>query len=278
MFGRKRSGAVLCASCGKLVGMQDEVCFNCGRRNPALWGFSPVLRRLGGTLEFTNIVTWGCAAIYVATLLADIRGIGMSGFSILAPSFQGLFAFGASGAIPVFGYGRWWTLLSAGWLHGNLLHIVFNMMWVRQLAPAAAELFGSSRMMILYSASSLAGFAMSTAAGLLFGAVPVPFLRGAQFTVGASAAIFGLLGAMVLYGRRTGSSLVRGQALGYAGIMFVFGLVMPGVDNFAHLGGFLGGYAMAHWLDPMTPEKPGHAVAALALLGLTVLSILVSVV
>ncbi len=119
MFGRQRTGSVICTSCGKLVGVQDDVCWNCGRRNPGLWGFAPVLRRLGNDLGFVPIVIWGCAALYLATLLVDTKGIRMSGISILAPSMRSLFLFGASGSLPIYGYGRWWTVLSAGWLHGN---------------------------------------------------------------------------------------------------------------------------------------------------------------
>ena len=59
--------------------------------------------------------------------------------------------FGASGAYPVFGYGRWWTILSAGWLHGGALHILFNMMWVRQIGPAVADIYGAGRMVIIYT-------------------------------------------------------------------------------------------------------------------------------
>ena len=68
------------------------------------------------------------------------------------------------------------------------------------------------------------------------------FIGGGQITLGASASIFGLLGALVYYGRRGGSSMVRGEAAGYALTLFVFGLIMPGVDNYAHAGGFAGGY------------------------------------
>jgi rhomboid protease GluP len=278
MFKRQKTGAVICASCGKLVGAQDEVCFNCGRRNPALWGFAPLLRRLGYDLGFVSIVIWGCAALYIATLAVDPGSISNTGVSFLTPSLHVLFMFGASGAIPIFGYGRWWTILSAGWLHGNLLHIVFNMMWVRQLAPAAAELYGTPRMAIIYTLSSATGFLLSSSAGLIFGASPLFFLRGAQFTLGASAPIFGLLGALVLYGRRGGSSHISRQALGYAAVMFVFGLVMPQIDNYAHLGGFLGGYGAARLLDPMKPERISHVVLALALMVLTALSIILSLI
>jgi rhomboid protease GluP len=277
MFKRQRTGSVLCPSCGKLVGVGDAECWNCGRRNPGMWGFAGVLRRLGNDFGIVSVITWACIALYVAALLFDPRGAGRSGMSMLAPSSASLFAFGASGAIPVFGYGRWWTVLSAAWLHGNILHILFNMMWVRQLAPAVAELYGASRTVLIYTASSILGFLLSSLAGLLFAGTPLFFLRGASLTVGASAPIFGLLGALVLYGRRGGSSHIGGQAKTYAVILFVFGFVMPGIDNYAHLGGFLGGYAAARWLDPLKPERVDHMVAAVVCLALTALSIIVSI-
>src|SRR6185295_171016 len=116
---------------------------------------------------------------------------------------RALFLFGSSGAWPVFVRGRWWTIFSAGWLHGGLLHIFFNMLWVRQLAPAVADLFGAGRMMIIYTVGGAAGFLLSSLAGHYM--PDIPLLGAGQFTVGASAPIFGLLGAIVHYGRRTGS-------------------------------------------------------------------------
>ncbi len=276
MFRRQKIGSVVCPSCGKLVGVQDTACWNCGRRNPGLWGFGPLLRRLGNDLGFMSIVTWGCAALYAATLLVDLRGIQMSGLSLLAPSSRSLFIFGASGALPVFGYQRWWTVLSAAWLHGNLLHIIFNMLWIRQLAPATAELYGASRTVIIYTIASIAGFMLSSWAGLMFGRSPIFILRGATLTIGASASIFGLLRALVVYGRRGRSSRLSAQAMTYAAILFVFGFMMPGIDNYAHLGGFLGGYLMARWLDPLRPERVDHFIAAFICLLLTALSILAS--
>ncbi len=268
---------MVCPSCGNLVGVNDERCFNCGRRNPGMWGYAPLLRRLGNDLGFTNLVIGGCVALYLATLLASRGRIGMGGlFNLLAPSSEALFIFGASGAIPVFRYDRWWTVLSAGWLHGSALHILFNMMWVRQLGPAVGNLFGPSRLVIIYTAGSILGFLLSS----FFGAVlpGIPILGGAGFTIGASAPIFGLLGALVRYGRRTGSSLVGSQAWGYALTLFIFGLLMPGVDNWAHAGGFAGGYVAALLLDPMQRERPGHLLAALACIGFTLLAVVASLV
>src|SRR6185437_384169 len=140
---RQKTGSVVCASCGSLVGVNDDRCYSCGRRNPGLWGFGPVLRRFGNDLGFVSLVVYGCAALYTATLLVTLLlgGNLFSGsvFSILGPSNGVLMLFGESGAVPVFVYGRWWTLLSAAWLHAGALHILFNMMWVRQIGPVVAD-------------------------------------------------------------------------------------------------------------------------------------------
>ena len=278
LFKRQTSGSVVCTSCGSLVGVRDERCYNCGRRNPGMWGFAQLLRALGNDFGFVQLVIWGCGVLYVGSLLLSGSEIGVVGgmFNILSPNTQSIFLLGASGAAPVFYYGRWWTILSASWLHGSLLHIVFNMMWVRDLGPAVANVYGAGRMVIIYTVAGACGFLLSSVAGAYF--PPLPLLRGAQFTLGASAAIFGLLGALVYYGRRTGSHLVHAQAVRYALILGVMGLVMPGVDNFAHGGGFAGGYLAALLLDPLKPERIDHIVFALLCLAATVISIVWSVV
>src|SRR5262245_41439274 len=155
---RQREGSVLCTSCGVLVGVNDDKCYNCGRRNPGLWGYAPALRSLGQDLGFVPFVIGTCVIVWILTLLAS-GNIGMGGlFSMLSPNGLALFAFGASGAVPVFQYGRWWTVLSASWLHAGILHILFNMMAVRQLAPGIADLYGPGRTVIIYTAGSVFGF------------------------------------------------------------------------------------------------------------------------
>lgn len=276
MLGRRTSGSVVCTSCGNLVGVSDSVCYNCGRRNPGLWGYAPLLRRLGNDLGFVPLVIWGSSGLYVAMLLMSGSNIRMGGlFSFLAPSTTTLFLFGASGGLPVFQYDRWWTVLSAGWLHSGLLHILFNMLWVRQLGPACAEMYGAGRMVIIYTIAGAAGFSASSGAWLVLGGIPI--LGGAGFTVGASAPIFGLLGALVYYGRRSGSSLIRGEALRYALMLGVFGFIMPGIDNWAHAGGFAGGYLMGKILDPLKPERLDHLLIAVGCILATLVAIVASV-
>ena len=277
---RQKSGSVVCASCGSLVGVNDDKCYTCGRRNPGLWGFGPVLRRFGNDLGFTTAIVYGCAAVYTLSLIVTVlRGgnlLSGSVFNIFGPDTGAAIAMGASGAIPVFQLGRWWTLLSAGWLHGGALHILFNMIMVRQLGPAVGDMFGAARMVIIYTISSITGFLLSSvmAEYLPF----VPFFSGGHLTLGASAPIFGLVGALVHYGRRGGSSIVSSTALNYALTMGVFGFIVPGIDNSAHLGGFLGGYLASMWLDPLKPERMDHFVGAAICLVATAIAILVSLV
>ncbi|NLN11438.1 MAG: rhomboid family intramembrane serine protease [Acidobacteria bacterium] len=276
MLGRQRSGSVVC-SCGKLVGVHDAVCSHCGRRNPGLWGYAGVLRRLGSDLGFVKLLIGGSVLLYLVALLLSGGRIRMgSPFDFLGPSPVALYLLGASGSVPVFELGRWWTVLSAGWLHGSLLHLLFNMLWVRQLAPATAELYGAGRMVLIYTAGSVGGFLASSVAGHYLFFLP-RLLQGAAFTVGASAPIFGLLGALVWYGRRSGSRALGQQAWTWALAMFVFGFLFAGVDNYAHAGGFAGGWLAARLLDPLRPERPGHVLTALGLLAATLLAVLVSV-
>lgn len=285
MFQRQSQGSVLCPSCGKLVGVNDPTCFHCGRRNPGMFGFAAAVRALGRDFGFVKLVIGGSIALYITTLLIDTEGIQSGGFlNFMSPSTRALFLFGASGQIPVFELGRWWTLLSAGWLHGGILHLLFNMSVLRSFAPATAELYGPGRMIIIYSLSTVTGFLFSSAVYEYLPWIPLGwvlgFLRlgGAHLTLGASAPIFGLLGALLYYGKRTGSRVIREQMVMYAIVFAVFGLVMPGIDNQAHLGGFVGGYATARVLDPLKPERGDHLFLALACLAATVLAIVASVV
>jgi rhomboid protease GluP len=150
------------------------------------------------------------------------------------------------------------------------------MMALRQVAPAASEMYGASRMVIIYTIAGVTGFAASTVFGTMFAGLPI--VGGAGFTVGASASILGLLGALVFYGRRTGSTIIREQAKSWLIMLVIMGLFFRGIDNWAHLGGFAGGYGTAKFLDPLRPERLDHLVGALVCLALTVIAIAFSVV
>jgi rhomboid protease GluP len=277
MFGRPRTGSTLCPSCGMLVGVNDAQCLGCGRARPGLFGLTALLRLSGLDDLFVPIVMWGCGALYLASLAMDPGSIGGGGLSMMSPGNESLFVLGASGALPVFGYGRWWTVLSASWLHGSVLHIVFNMMSVRNLGPAVSEFYGGARTVIIYFVAGAAGFLASSFAGAYLTFLP-DRLQGGSFTVGASAGVFGLLGAVLHYGRRGGSAQIRELATRWIVINLVLGFSIARIDNWAHLGGLAGGYLMSFWLDPFRPERGTHSLVAVGCLLVSVLAIVLSVV
>ena len=277
MFGRPRTGSTLCPSCGMLVGVNDAQCLGCGRARPGLFGLTALLRLSGLDDLFVPIVMWGCGALYLASLAMDPGSIGGGGLSMMSPGNESLFVLGASGALPVFGYGRWWTVLSASWLHGSVLHIVFNMMSVRNLGPAVSEFYGGARTVIIYFVAGAAGFLASSFAGAYLTFLP-DRLQGGSFTVGASAGVFGLLGAVLHYGRRGGSAQIRDLATRWILINLVLGFSIARIDNWAHLGGLAGGYLMSFWLDPFQPERGTHTLVAVGCLLVSVAAIVLSVV
>jgi rhomboid protease GluP len=266
---RQRSGSSLCYACGKLNRVDAPVCFYCGARRPGLWGFGPALGRIIVRLDVARLIIVTCAVAYVASLLVDPGAVlqprGL--FGILAPSSGALYMLGAAGALP-WAHGRWWTVFTASYLHGNLLHILFNMMWVRQLAPALEELFGRARLIIIFTLAGAVGFVFSTIAGV-------------RLTIGASGAIFGLLGAMVYYGRSRGGMFgvaVFRQYGQWALVLFALGFLMPAVDNLAHLGGFVAGYLTAWGVGhgERSADSGLHRLAALMLVALTAVGFVLS--
>jgi len=276
MFERQRSGSVVCPTCRKLVGVNEPECPHCGRQSPGMFGFSRGLQRMAGGEWFVPMVIGACSVLYVFSFLLAPQAPSGGIFSFLSPNGRVLEAIGASGALPVFAAGRWWTVLSASWLHGSLLHILFNMMWIRQVAPFLLGQFGLGRTLLVYVISGASGFLLTSAVGWYLHFLPWPF-TGAGVTVGASASIFGLFGALILYGQRIGSSALSRQVLTWAGILFVLGLVMRGVDNYAHLGGFIGGYLAARALDPLEPETPGQLLGGFLALLISLLAVLLSI-
>lgn len=235
---RKTSGAIVCPRCERLLDASEPSCPHCGAWQPGLFGFGPMLQRwLGGALDLTAAITVLCGALYVLTLLLDPMAIfQLRGgiFGILSPSGDALFRAGMTGRYIVVA-GRWWTLCTAIFLHGGLLHIFFNMMVMRMYLPNVSQLFGPVRAFLIFMVAGVLGFVLS-----------ITF--GGHNSVGASGAIFGLLGALISYGRRTGQTHITGQLWGSAIMMFFMGFMMSGVDNWAHAGGFAGGYLCANFM------------------------------
>ncbi|MEE2659016.1 MAG: rhomboid family intramembrane serine protease [Candidatus Latescibacterota bacterium] len=217
-----------------------------------MFGLAQWMRRFGVNVDFPHLITITCVSLFLLALILDLSAVMQPRdmMSILEPGGMASIRVGMTGKLPVLGGfayngyydrgGRWWTVITAIYLHGSLLHILFNMLWVRQLGPVVEQLFGTYRLFIIFTVAGVTGFVASV-------------MMGNLHTLGASGSIFGLLAAAIVYGRKRGSALFTRQFLQWAVLMFVFGLIMPGIDNWAHGGGFGGGYVTA-WLFSRQPD------------------------
>ena len=251
---RQNRGAMICPECGKLIGVDEPRCPFCGAWRPGLFGLAPRLQQVfGRRLDLSRIIVGACIALYAISLVLQPGGIYLgfaSPFNFLAPGYGALLKLGETGG-QAWQHGWWWTLFTAGWLHGSLLHIFFNMLWLRNLVPGATEAYGPARTFVIFSLSSAVGFLVSNLA------------TGAP-TIGASAGIFGLLGALIVYARRTGHPIAQ-QLWYWAAYMFVFGFIMRGVNNWAHAGGFVGGWVLGETMRGIEDKRESVAVQLVAL-------------
>ena len=239
----------------------------------------PKIRQIFSLDNFPAHVIWGCITLYVATLVLSRDNIGTDSLQyFLSPTPESVFVLGATGAIPVFQFGCWWTIFSSGWLHGSLLHITFNMLWVQEFAPRVGQMYGFRRLVIIYTVSIGCGSLLTSIAGRYFEALPT-LLQGSDLAIGASGGIFGLCGALIAAGQIIGDTGMRQKYFRYAVAFFLFSIIVPRVDNWGHLGGFLGGYGVSYlpWLDPRNEEGKGHLLGAIACLIIFAGSIALSV-
>jgi rhomboid protease GluP len=222
----------------------------------SIWRSNPLARGFySPDLLIKGIVALN-VAMFAISLLFNPMGTRMSlnPLTALAPSDNSLLLLGATGTLPIDRFGRWWTLLAANYLHGGLLHILFNMLAMRQLAQLVAREFGTYRLAVIYTVGGVAGFLASYAAG-----VPL--------TIGASAAVCSLMGALVYYGRSRGGvygRIIYRQVGGWVVALFIFGLIVPGINNWGHAGGLLAGGALGLLLgySEKTPENRSHRFLA----------------
>src|SRR5579862_777250 len=139
---------------------------------------------------------------------------------------------------PLVGHGDWWRLITAAFLHANILHIATNMYVLWIIGSHVEEYLGRTRFVALYFVAGLAG-----SAGAL---VATPL----AVTVGASGAIFGILGAWLIIEWQTTGRLA-GNALTWIVINLALSIAIPGISIGGHMGGLIGGIlvtlAFANW-------------------------------
>lgn len=250
----------MCPNCRAFITTSDRVCPYC----QAVVGPRAVTRRqsidaLGGLIphaRFTTVmILLVNTALFVATYVYTMRQGGSESSALIV--------FGAKLPLPYM-HGQWWRLVTAGFLHGGLLHILMNSWVLFDLGAEVEMLYGTSRLIVFYFISTVCGFLLSA-------------LFGPGISVGSSAGIYGLIGAMIAFGIMDKSALgaaVKSLYVRWA----MYGLVLsfiPGVDIWAHIGGGVSGLAAgllagtprarAMWKEPLLRGAAGTCLALTAL-------------
>jgi len=214
---------VTCNRCDRPICTDCMVSAPVGWQCPTCLKGAPAVRRMRdvqaggfGVASEKPYVTYGLIALCVAVFVAQ-QGTGIDGrFAIVASAVA---------------RGEWWRVISSGFLHASLIHLLFNMLVLFQLGSVLEARLGRVRLLALYALS------------LVGGSIGVMLLQPPnQGALGASGAVFGLMGAVVVLPRRGRSPLESGVA-GLLLINLVITFVLPGIAIGGHLGGLVAGAA-----------------------------------
>lgn len=129
--------------------------------------------------------------------------------------------------------GEYYRLITCAFLHGGLLHIALNMYALFIIGPLVEKIYGRLKYIIIYFVSAILSSLLS-------------FILSPSVSIGASGAIFGLLGACLVFAFKNKNKIGRGFLANIVSVIFiniVLGLSVQNVDNFGHIGGLLGGIA-----------------------------------
>ncbi len=206
----------------------------------------------------TKILIAVNVVVYLITIAQGPGGISSPGGRL----FEKFVLYG-----PAVHDGDWWRLITSAFLHASFLHILFNMLALWWIGGPVENVMGRAKYLSLYLVSGLAG-----SAGALLASPN-------DVTVGASGAIFGLLGAMVvIQWQATGS--IAGPALTLIIINLVLTFAIPGISYGGHLGGLIGGVLATLALTEFGTKHVTYArispIAIVLLLGISILSVAVA--
>ena len=242
--------AIMCPRCRRLIGSDETVCSWCGasRANPFWKAVAWTRGTLGNDWLMQSIFIVNIAFYVYSLVLTRHHSFTMNPFGLLAPGQTSLLLLGATGTIPVDEYGRFWTLLSANYLHGGIMHIAFNLMAFRQIAPWVSREYGDSRMFTIYTIGGIGGYIVS-------------YLAGIPLTIGASAALCALIGSLLYYGKSRGGTyggMVYREVGSWVISIFLFGFFVPGINNWAHGGGLISGILLGMLLGYGEKRRETH--------------------
>lgn len=251
--------------------MDETRCPHCGIASPgSRWKNNPLTRGWAEGDRLIHIILYVNIGMFLFSLIIS-KGQMAAGFNplrMLSPGPRSLALLGATGTLMIRNVG-WWTLVSASYLHGGILHIFFNMMAFYQIAPLTIKLFGAYRFFAIYTVSGVGGFLASC-------------LLGTPITIGASAALCGLIGATLYYGKSRGGlfgDAIYKQIGGWAIVIILFGFFIPQINNSAHIGGMLSGALAALVLGyaEKSRETVSHRMLSAACMVITLLVLLYAI-
>ncbi len=191
-----------------------------------------------------------CCLFYGISLLLTVRMGGGGGggfFGIGGIDSNILVRMGASLPLP-YNIQQPWRLVTACFLHGSLMHILFNMWVLMDIGPMLEELYGSARYLFFYVVTGVGGYVVSCTYMAMRGQMAP--------SIGASGALLGLIGLMLAATtRRTNfaAQMMRSQLLKWLVYIFVLGFIFTGTDNAAHLGGLASGFLIGKVVADRAP-------------------------
>jgi rhomboid protease GluP len=207
-------------------------------------------RMLPTQSPITYVVLSICCLFYGISLLLTVRMGGGGGggfFDMGGINGQILVRMGASLPLP-YNLQQPWRLVTACFLHGGLLHIVFNMWVLMDIGPMLEELYGSARYLFFYVVTGVCGYVLSSFYMAMRGAMSP--------SIGASGALLGLIGLLLAATTRRSNfaaQALRSQLIKWLIYIFVLGFLMPGIDNAAHLGGLASGFLLGRVIADRPP-------------------------
>jgi rhomboid protease GluP len=258
----------LCPSCGSLVGINATRCHNCGTN--LRFSLAAVSKGLagvfGGNAPVTTILLVANLIVFGIEFMAMAAQGKAGGLTILwGMGGEPIYRLGASNPYSIFFAHQWWRLITAMFLHGGLIHIGFNLMVFMDFGPALEELYGSAKYLFFYVACGVCGFLLSA----FFG----------NNSIGASGAILGLFGLLLAVTSKRGGAYMRelrSRLIGSVVFLFIFGFVMSGIDNYAHLGGLAAGFVFGKISVDRQPVSPGEKKVAQLLAFIAAIAVIAS--
>ncbi|MDH3359552.1 MAG: rhomboid family intramembrane serine protease [Desulfobulbaceae bacterium] len=273
MSEHRPQAAILCPICRRLTSASADRCPYCNTAHPgSWWKNNKLVRNFGQPESYIHTIIVANSVMFAISLLLSNHGPGFSfnPLNFLSPDSRALIIMGGTGTIPIdqielWWSLRWWSLITANYLHGSIMHIVFNMIALNQIGPLIIGEYGGYRMLIIYTGGGILGFLLS-------------YFAGVPLTIGASAAICALIGAALFFGKHRGGAYgeeVYKQVIGWVVGLFIFGLMVPGIDNWGHGGGLVGGALLGYLLgyQDQGREKSIHKILAAACVGITILAL-----